>query len=270
MTPEAQTEEVKVRLFYLTSQFTKKYVHRYYKQFEGDINDLIMEYYLEFLTPKSREKGKEQSLLDKYDSRITSLEYLVKVAVQRKLIDSSRSNPYNSVRIDFFQDEYGDCIAEAFGLTVNQDDPTGCIADNRTFTKEEASVIKMKFESMPDETKEAWVKQYREMRSALSGQYQLLFDYLIADMKKEEVKPAMRFSLSVENAGNILTCACQQITDKTVCLLLNGEVLDFNRVTGEARKKSMQGVAKMTEDAIQWVKENIGVYHSGVARAMFC
>lgn len=58
-----QTEAVKVRLYRLTDQFVKKYVWRYYKQFTGDIDDLIMEYYVEFLTPKSRERVKKSLYL---------------------------------------------------------------------------------------------------------------------------------------------------------------------------------------------------------------
>ena len=56
---------------------------------------------------KSRIEGEEENLLDKFDPSITTLPYLVKIAVKRKLIDSSRSDKAE-IRIDPILDEYGD------------------------------------------------------------------------------------------------------------------------------------------------------------------
>lgn len=269
-----QTESVKVRLYKLTEQFTRKYVWRYFKQFNGDLDDLIMEYYVEFLTPKSREKGKEESLLDKFDEKVTSLEYLVKIAVQRKLIDSSRQNPTNDIRIDNYVDEFGDCITAAFELTIEQDEDTGFMVDLRTFTEEEMKSIKLKFENMKESFKESFYKQYKEVECALAPAYRDLFDFVVsgfeAEMEpivEEKRNNVSQVLLEVETIGE---CAVQQITPKTACIFVPtyNHVVDFNRETGEARGKSYKGL-KLTETAVNWIKENINIWASGKSRKEF-
>lgn len=269
-----QTEAVKVRLYRLTDQFVKKYVWRYYKQFTGDIDDLIMEYYVEFLTPKSREKGKEESLLDKFDSNVTTLEYLVKIAVQRKLIDSSRQDPTQDIRIDNYVDEFGDCITAAFELTTEQDEESGFMVDIRTFTIEEMRSIKLIFENLADDFKQTFYKQFKDVECALAPAYQDLFSYVVsgfeAEMEpiiEEKRNKVTSVELEIAEIGN---CAVQQITPKTACVFVPtfNHVVDFNRETGEARGKNYKGL-KLTEAAVAWIKENVQVWTSGKSRKDF-
>ena len=266
-----QTEEVKVRLFKLTQQFVRKYVSRYYKQYNGVVDDLVMDYYVEFLTPKSREIGKEASLLDKFDDTITSLEYLVKVAVQRKLIDSSRQNPIPMLRIDNFQDEFGDCIADTFGLTTFQDEEPNCVEDFRTFTMTEVHVIKYRFDKLSIAAKAAIKKQFQDTKIALAPAYREVFELVLGEPKEEgEENHKKELVLEVVMDGKLAECKCQQVTLKTVCVLVAGIVLDFNRETGEARSKQLSTRFNLTAKALEWVKENIKTtYHSGIAREVF-
>lgn len=262
-----QTEELKVRLYSLTRTFVHKYMHRYFKQFTGNPEDLIMEYYIEFETPKSREKGKEETLLDKWNSEITSLEYLVKVSVQRKLIDSSRQNPYNSIRLDNYIDDYGDCITKAFELTTEQDDEQGALTDLKVFTMEEARYYKHKFELLADNIKEGLYTRYDEMRSAILPAYRQLFDYVFsgyeADLEPETEKEAVQMYLEVIGVGD---CLVQQVTSKTACVFIESlhKVVDFNRLTGAARGKQYSSYS-LTELAINALK-SIVAYHSGRRR----
>lgn len=260
-----QTEEVKVNLYKLTDQFTKKLVHRYYKQYEGPIEDLVMEYYLDFLTPKSREKGKEESLLDKYDESVTSLPYLVKVAVSRKLIDSSRQNPISMIRIDNYVDSYGDCITAAFDLVAEQEETV----DDKSFSMVEAQRLKVKFENYNDSIKEVYFKQYQEVKCALTKVYQDLFDFIfsgyVQDLEKEP-EEKIELTLEVDGEGK---CEVQQVTDKTACVFLKklGLVVDFNRETGEARGKNFKGLV-LTNSAVEQLK-SLGRWHSGLSRILF-
>lgn len=260
-----QTQEVKQRLFFLTGQFTKKYVHRYYKQYRGEIEDLIMDYYLDFLTPKSRIEGQEETLLDKFDPSITCLEYLVKVAVQRKLIDSLRQDCRGQVNIDYFQDEYGDVIVKAFGLITDDDEVIGHIEDIRTFTKAEIEVIKMKFQSLSELSQKKIKAQFEEVKDVIAPAYR---DALIAAIGyKEKVKKVVeKISFAVEGYGQSIVADCQQITAKTVCLCIGGEVIDFNRATGECRAKGIQWA--LTGDALSTI-QSIPTYHSGFSRFEF-
>ena len=118
MTKQQQTEEVKVQLFHLTLQFTRKYQPRYYYQYRGELYDLAMEFYCDFLTPKGRSSVKE-TLLDKFDPSITTLPYLVKVSTIRKLIDRSRADSTPILSIDALIESYGDLITKTFNLSTS-------------------------------------------------------------------------------------------------------------------------------------------------------
>lgn len=175
-----QTEEVKTYLYHLTLQAVKKWVHRYYKQFRGDVNDLAGEFYVQFLTPKSREEGKEASLLDKFDDSITTLPYLVKIAVQRMLIDRSRQDCRPTKSVDHFVDEYGDCIMRAFALTTTEDEEESCtIADTREFTRSEVASLKMKWFDMTEAAKKSFIKQFEEVKNVINPNYREVFEELI-------------------------------------------------------------------------------------------
>lgn len=262
-----QTPEVKQRLFFLTGQFTKKYVHRYYKQYRGEIEDLIMDYYLDFLTPKSRIEGQEETLLDKYNSEITCLEYLVKVSIIRKLIDSSRQDCRGQINIDHFQDEYGDVITKAFGLITDEDDEVGHIEDVRTFTKAEVEVIKSKFQSLTESAQKKIRDQFEEVKDVIAPAYRDAISAAIG-YKTKVVKEVEALLLSMQNSclqapEMTLKCLCQQITPKTVCLFDGAEVIDFNRETGACRKKGYN--MRLTSETLEFLR-TFGVYHSGYSR----
>lgn len=107
MTKDQQTDKVFKLLYDLTKKFTKAYQPKYYYQFHGDVEDLAGDFFTQFITPKAR-SGEKKSLLDKFDEDITSLPYLVKVCVIRKLIDASRSNPQVLCSFDELLEKVGD------------------------------------------------------------------------------------------------------------------------------------------------------------------
>lgn len=234
-----QTDEVKIRLYHLTKQFVYKYQPRYYKQYDPqveDLNDLISDFYISFLTAKSREKGKEQSLLDKFDPKVTSLEYLVKIAVQRKLIDYSRQHPSHPISIDSKVDEFGDCILQGFSLVETAQETV----DSKEFTLQDIQEMKIAFSSLSDYAQEVFNKQYNECRSALSCQYQQAFDSVLKDYQKASVKAQEYVQVFVEvldEFGQKLLCPLQQITNKTAVVFINGEFFNFDRFTGKSRNK---------------------------------
>lgn len=241
MDKKEQTEEVKVRLYQLTRQFVYKYQHRYYKQFNPeveDLEDLISEFYVSFLTPKSREKGKEQSLLDKFDPSVTTLEYLVKIAVQRKLIDYSRQHPGTNISIDSKVDEFGDCILKGFSLVDNTPESI----DDRQFSQRDVNEMKLAFYSLSEYSKTCFNKQFQECKSALAPQYQKVFQSILDDYDKFSSKAQEFVQLFVDvldEFGKQISCPLQQVTDKTAVVFVNGEFINFDRFTGKPRNKAV-------------------------------
>lgn len=265
MKAEHQTEALKVRLYDLTLSFVRKYQSKYYKQYTGELDDLAMDFYCQFLTPKSRVLGKEETLLDKYDDTITSLEYLVKIAVRNMLIDRSRSNPGWSVSIDKFVDEHGDFMNGVFGLSVEQEDDDH--VDTRIFAEDFIITAAARFDSLTEKAKGVVVKQYMEVKAILSPNYQELFDAVIkvAPKAPEPIKEELKLSVQVD--GETVLAPVQQVTAKTVCCLVSGSIKEFNRITGEARGKAYKGLC-LIEESLNSITD-LGVYHSGLDRDKF-
>lgn len=175
---------LKLRLYNLTRQFVLKHSHHYYQQYHGDLQDLCQDFFIDFITPKCRPGGRKETLLDKYDSSVTSFEYLVKNAVIRKLIDRSRKDRTVSLSIDNLQEEYGDIITETFQLVDSQKhselqefiDPS---VDERIFTEDEVEYYRTKFEKLSENVRKSFVGEYYKVRNVFASGYRNLFDTII-------------------------------------------------------------------------------------------
>lgn len=175
---------LKLRLYNLTRQFVLKHSHHYYQQYRGDLQDLCQDFFIDFITPKCRPGGRKETLLDKYDSSVTSFEYLVKNAVIRKLIDRSRKDRTVSLSIDNLQEEYGDVITETFQLVESQQhsglqefvDPS---VDERIFTEDEVEHYRTKFEKLSENVRQSFVREYYKVRNVFASGYRNLFDTII-------------------------------------------------------------------------------------------
>lgn len=175
---------LKLRLYNLTRQFVLKHSHHYYQQYHGDLQDLCQDFFIDFITPKCRPGGRKETLLDKYDSSVTSFEYLVKNAVIRKLIDRSRKDRTVSLSIDNLQEEYGDIITETFQLVDSQNhselqefiDPS---VDERIFTEDEVEYYRTKFEKLSENVRQSFVREYYKVRNVFASGYRNLFDTII-------------------------------------------------------------------------------------------
>lgn len=175
---------LKLRLYNLTRQFVLKHSHHYYRQYHGDLQDLCQDFFIDFITPKCRPGGRKETLLDKYDSSVTSFEYLVKNAVIRKLIDRSRKDRTVSLSIDNLQEEYGDIITETFQLVDSQKhselqefiDPS---VDERIFTEDEVEYYRTKFEKLSENVRQSFVREYYKVRNVFASGYRNLFDTII-------------------------------------------------------------------------------------------
>lgn len=175
---------LKLRLYNLTRQFVLKHSHHYYQQYRGDLQDLVQDFFIDFITPKCRPGGRKETLLDKYDSSVTSFEYLVKNAVIRKLIDRSRKDRTVSLSIDNLQEEYGDIITETFQLVDSQKhselqefiDPS---VDERIFTEDEVEYYRTKFEKLSENVRQSFVREYYKVRNVFASGYRNLFDTII-------------------------------------------------------------------------------------------
>lgn len=172
MSKEEQTDKVKTELYNLTQQFVRKYWRQNYPQYKGDIDDLVSDFYIQFMTPKSREEGKEQSLLDKYDPKVTSLPYLVKVAVQRMLIDRARTDKGEKNYTEKYDEDTGDLSLDY--IAEHTDDPDIQLEDLE-FTEDEILELRDKFDEMDAPHKKALKKYYTEVKNVLSPNFKKLF-----------------------------------------------------------------------------------------------
>jgi len=152
--------------------FVWKYHTRYYPHFKGDLDDLISDFFLEFLTPKSRVSGKEQSLLDKFDPKVTTLPYLVKVSVIRKLIDRERTDKKELNYTEKYDETTGDLSLD---FLVNKADTNETQLEDLEFLDEEILELRNKFGELSPPAKRAFLKYYNEVRDVLPLNFKSLF-----------------------------------------------------------------------------------------------
>jgi hypothetical protein len=175
-------EEIKKELYNLTKQFVYKYQPRLYKQYKGEIDDLVSDFYTEFLTAKSRESGKEESLLDKYDPEKSNLPYLTKVAVQRMLIDKSRSDKDEKNLNEKYDEETGELSLDYVASTPAESDDVQ--VEDIEFDEDQVFELRDKWDELPAANKKALKKYFTEVKSVLSPNFRKLFEDII------EGKPA--------------------------------------------------------------------------------
>lgn len=172
---DEQTDALKEELYKLVQQFVWKYWRQYYPAFKGETTDLIIDFYENFLTKKGRGEKKE-SLLDKYDTSITSLPYLVKTSVIRMLIDRSRSDKHEVNYSEQYDEETGDLSLDFLASLVDEEPE---YIDSMVFTPEQVEEIKSTYEALPEAAKKHFLRMYRECRTALAPNFQELFSQVV-------------------------------------------------------------------------------------------
>lgn len=195
---EEQTDKLKERLYKLVQQFVYKYWRSKYPRYKGDVEDLVTDFYIQFLTPKAR-NGEKQSLLDKYNPKTTSLEYLVKVAVQRMLIDRARTDKNEMNYAEKYDEETGDLSLDF--LAKHIDDPKIQLEDIQ-FDSEEIAELRDKFDEMSEDKRKAFLDYYDDVKGILSKNFVNLFEDLIKPYKgkyAEEKRVALRQGSSDES-----------------------------------------------------------------------
>lgn len=172
-------ENYKVQMYELVRMFVRAYQRRYYIQYKGDIDDLASDFYLEFMTPKARELGKEQSLLDKFDPNVTTLPYLVKVSVIRMLIDRSRSDKGEINYTEKYDEETGELSLD---YIANHIDEEAVQLEDIQFSEEEIFELRDLYDNMPEKKKQEFLDYYQQVKNVLSPNFRALFK----DLTNEE------------------------------------------------------------------------------------
>lgn len=227
MEKEQQTQTTIYKLYQLTHLFTKALQPKYYYQYRGSIHDLASEFFVQFETPKGR--AKKETLLDKYDPEVTSLEYLVKVCVTRKLIDQSRQHPYKVLSIEENIEARGDSFLKE--LLVEEEDE---VSANYI-----ARVLEL-YQSLPEQDKN---KHFQSVYNTES----VFRDYL---------KPQLRY---------IHGLVVVQVTDKTIVLYTqDNNILNVSLETGRIRGR--RNLKLFEDEELIKLRDMVG-YKSNISEA---
>lgn len=231
MCKEEQTDKVVQELYNLTKMFVRALQPKYYYQYRGDLDDLASEFFIQFITPKAR-SGEKKTLLDKFDEQVTTLPYLVKVCVVRKLIDASRANPQVVCSLDELVANSGDMFT-----------PIAYSNRPKVVNKKLLRKVRNHLDTM-DHVKRN--KLFVECFDADS----LWCDYITPAIKK------------------VHSCPVQQVTDKTIVLYVSSHrvCIPFDVVDGHARGKYRPFC--LTPDELTEVHEMVG-YHSQFTKGLF-
>lgn len=220
------TEKLQTELYNLTEMFVRAYQPRYYVQYRGDIRDLVSEFFVQFMTRKSRVPGKEQNLLEKFNPNITTLPYLVKVSVQRMLIDRSRSDK-REVNYEAKVDEYGDVILASMNIV---DEPSESI-DDFDFDEDELELYKKAWAHKSPQQQKEIIAELDMVRNIINPTVVKFIDALIDTHAKEKTTD---FTLTTQDGVERVV---YQVTPKSFQLIHkeSGEIITYNLFTGEAR-----------------------------------
>ena len=190
MAPEEQTQDVKTQLYNLTQQFVRKYWRQYYPQYKGEIDDLTSDFYLEFETPKGSEArqakknpGKEfkkETLLDKFDPNITTLPYLVKSAVIRKLIDRSRTDKGELNYSENYDEETGDLSLDYLANAESMDESEIALNDIE-FDRDQIREAKRIIQSMDQKQRKELNWRYSRLKKTLPENMKEFFETVLSD-----------------------------------------------------------------------------------------
>lgn len=176
LSKEDQTDELKYDVYKMIIPFVRKYQPIYYPSFKGSLEDLASDFFVKFMTPKSRVLGNEESLLDKFDPKITSLTYLVKTAVVRALIDKAREDKGELNYSESYDEETGDLTLDFLQGKLTEEEIESI--DEREFDEEFIEDIRAKFRQLPIAQKLDFEEHYDEVKNVLSPNVRELFSYL--------------------------------------------------------------------------------------------
>lgn len=195
-----QTDELKLELYKLTLQFVSKCWLLNYANIKKVASsqgvskeELAMQFYADFLTPKGRTDVKE-SLLDKFDptkpGATNSLPYLVKVSVQRKCIDYIRAHENTAVNTDLVaentsgsSDEDGSMTGEDVlsSMQLKNNGNTWEEPYDDTYSDEEQEAFTNAYNSLSEEQKEKAVYLYKHYGKRMSPKVREMMEELVGD-----------------------------------------------------------------------------------------
>lgn len=195
----ARLGDVKVKVWELVHKYVKVHQPYYYRQFQGDLWDLGQDIFESFMKAKARVRrvkdltgkvlkdeegndvrvrGREQSLLDKYNPQVTSIEYLVKGCVIRKLIDYSRGDKVPFVRYQSLLEEFGDRVLVTFRFDVKEGgEGFEWLASNL----DDPTVLEWwvkKFEGLTEAKRRKVFREYQSKKGELSEGSRVFFEEL--------------------------------------------------------------------------------------------
>lgn len=238
MEKSQQTEEIYQELYKLTRVMTRALVKKYYYQFRGDVDDLAADFFTQFITPKGRKGAPQESLLDKFNPETTSLAYLVKVCVTRKLIDQSRQHPYRVSSIDELMESKGDTVLKNCHLIDGDEEETSVINDNKYRRK-----IMEEFKNLPAEERNKLFVEIFDSECPL----------------RDVLQPALKY---------IHNCPVHQVTTKTAVLYIPELRTTVNFSIDDGHSRGRFHPFRLSDEDLETLK-NLGTYHSQFSKDLF-
>lgn len=181
---EDQTDQLKYKVYTMVLPFVQKYQPRFYPQYRGDLKDLASQFYLDFMGGSG---GDKESLLDSYDPSVSSLPYYVKIAVQRALIDESRTDKGEVSYDAYWNDKFRNSrqlVVDFISGRLNKDELTQL--EDMEFDADFISEMKDRFQELSPEQKYKFERYYNQVKGVLSPNFQDLFSYVESDFESNK------------------------------------------------------------------------------------
>jgi len=185
-------------------------------------------------------------MFDRYNPEASSYHYYVSVAVKRMLIDVARSNK-NLYYYQKDEERLGDLVLKLIGV-YEIDAPDAIPLNKESFDEALNRLL-----TTPADRVDAIFTYFRSVKNVIDPE--------LAKFLNKLHKEYLRNQHYVFING--VRCSIVQMTEKSVKVLIDDDIVVFNRITGESRSSNITGKGEFLFNPreLEDVPENYNVEH---------
>lgn len=259
MEKELQTNVLREHMYDVINACVKKYQPMYYRQYVGELSDLVSDFYLDFTTVKVRRDGTEKSIFDFFDPNKGTFEMYIKSSTIHKLMDCARCDVHRGYSIDMTYDssinEQSYEGSRAYDLVDDEN-----TEDNiQEFCAEDLDRTRKAFNRLDVKMRKRIEQQFDRIMTALAPDYQKL---LYRSVKGTDAEAFIH----VTTLRRLLRCRVQKVTTSSVFALIGKEIKEFDRITGKCFGDTTMSLSKAT---LSHVDETLRGYNSKLSKEDF-
>lgn len=209
---DKQSDAFKQEIYEDIQSFVYKYHTRYYPHYKGELSDLVVEFYADFMRPKKHRNGEVYSEMDRFepdklggsdwtadDSK--KLAAYIQRFVWHRLIDRERTDKREVNYSETYNEETGDLSLDYLAKLIDEQDPG---IDELVFTPKLVSQAKEAYANMPNDKKKEFLKLYESLKSTLPENMSTLLSEVVGEDTSADIKSAPKSKASSSEVTEVI------------------------------------------------------------------